>query len=45
MLAFSRRQPLQSRPVDVDDLIQSTARLLRRTLGEDISIALRTYRK
>jgi PAS domain S-box-containing protein len=40
MLAFSRRQPLQSKPVDVDDLIRSTTRLLNRTLGEDISIAV-----
>ena len=38
MLAFSRRQPLQSRSVDVNELIRSTTRLLNRTLGEDISI-------
>ncbi|HWF96328.1 MAG TPA: PAS-domain containing protein [Xanthobacteraceae bacterium] len=38
MLAFSRRQPLQSKPVDVNQLIRNTARLLNRTLGEDISI-------
>jgi PAS domain S-box-containing protein len=38
MLAFSRRQPLQSKPVDVNGLIRKTARLLNRTLGEDISI-------
>jgi PAS domain S-box-containing protein len=41
MLAFSRRQPLQARPVDVDQLIRSTTRLLNRTLGEEISIDLR----
>jgi PAS domain S-box-containing protein len=40
MLAFSRRQPLQSKPVDVNRLIRSTTRLLSRTLGEDISIEL-----
>jgi PAS domain S-box-containing protein len=38
MLAFSRRQPLLSRSVDVDNLIRNTTRLLSRTLGEDISI-------
>jgi PAS domain S-box-containing protein len=38
MLAFSRRQPLQSRPVDVNRLIRNTTRLLCRTLGEEISI-------
>jgi PAS domain S-box-containing protein len=41
MLAFSRRQPLQSKPVDVNRLIRDTTRLLRRTLGEDISIDVR----
>jgi PAS domain S-box-containing protein len=41
MLAFSRRQPLQSKSVDVNKLILSTTRLLNRTLGEDIAIALR----
>jgi PAS domain S-box-containing protein len=41
MLAFSRRQPLQSASVDVNDLIRNTTRLLNRTLGEDISIAVR----
>jgi PAS domain S-box-containing protein len=40
MLALSRRQPLQSKPVDVNGLISNTTRLLNRTLGEDISIAL-----
>jgi PAS domain S-box-containing protein len=40
MLAFSRRQPLQSKPVDVNRLIRNTARLLSRTLGEAISIEL-----
>jgi nitrogen-specific signal transduction histidine kinase len=41
MLAFSRRQPLQSRPVDVNELIRKTTRLLSRTLGEEISIELK----
>jgi CheY-like chemotaxis protein len=42
MLAFSRRQPLQSKSVDVDSLIRNTTRLLTRTLGEAISIEVRT---
>jgi PAS domain S-box-containing protein len=41
MLAFSRRQSLQPKPVDLNGLILGTARLLRRTLGEAITIDLR----
>jgi PAS domain S-box-containing protein len=41
MLAFSRRQPLQSKPVDVNGLIHNTTRLLNRTLGEYIYIEVR----
>ncbi|HEY6256839.1 MAG TPA: PAS-domain containing protein [Xanthobacteraceae bacterium] len=44
MLAFSRRQPLQSKPVDVNELIRNTTRLLGRTLGEEISIKLKASR-
>jgi signal transduction histidine kinase len=44
MLAFSRRQPLQSRPVDANELIRNTTRLLSRTLGEAISIELQEER-
>ncbi len=40
MLAFSRRQPLQAKEVDVNALIATTLRLLSRTLGENISIAV-----
>jgi len=40
MLAFSRRQPLQAKEVDVNALIATTLRLLGRTLGENISIAV-----
>ena len=39
MLAFSRRQPLQAKEVDVNVLIATTMRLLSRTLGENISVA------
>jgi PAS domain S-box-containing protein len=40
LLAFSRRQPLQPKLVDANDLIQRTVRLLTRTLGENIAIEL-----
>jgi PAS domain S-box-containing protein len=40
LLAFSRRQPLAPRPVDVNDLITSMEELLRRTTGPSIQIEL-----
>lgn len=40
LLAFSRRQSLDSRPVDVATLIRSMEDLLRRTLGEQIYLEL-----
>jgi len=36
LLAFSRRQPLEAKPVDANGLVQSMSELLRRTLGESI---------
>jgi signal transduction histidine kinase/CheY-like chemotaxis protein len=38
LLAFSRRQPLQPRNVDVNAVVVDAARLLRSTLGEQIEI-------
>ncbi|MGY2048167.1 PAS domain S-box protein [Methylobacterium sp. JK268] len=38
LLAFSRRQPLEARPVDVNRLVNSMDELLRRTLGEQIRL-------
>jgi PAS domain S-box-containing protein len=38
LLAFSRRQPLNPRPTDVNRLIGELSDLVRRTLPEDISI-------
>jgi PAS domain S-box-containing protein len=38
LLAFSRRQPLQPKITDLDDLIGRTARLLTRVLGENIRL-------
>ena len=40
LLAFARRQPLQPRRIDVNDLITSTVKLLGRLLGETIAISL-----
>ena len=40
LLAFSRRQPLDPRPVDANPLIASMEDLLRRTLGEQIELDL-----
>jgi signal transduction histidine kinase len=41
MLAFARRQPLAPERSDINEVIRSFVRLLRRTLGEDILINLR----
>src|SRR3546814_5725502 len=40
LLAFSRRQSLNPRPVDANALVHSTKDLLRRTIGESIAINL-----
>jgi PAS domain S-box-containing protein len=40
LLAFSRRQPLDPRPVDANPLIASMEDLLRRTVGEHIALEL-----
>ena len=40
MLAFSRLQPLQLNPVDVNELIAAIADMLRRSIGENIELAL-----
>jgi len=41
LLAFSRRQPLDARAVDVNRLIEDMIELLHRTLGETIEIGTR----
>ena len=38
LLAFSRRQPLDPKPIDVNRLVAGMSDLLRRTLGEPIAI-------
>jgi PAS domain S-box-containing protein len=40
LLAFSRRQALDPRPLDVNELVTSTNELLRRTIGESIDLEL-----
>ncbi|WP_183416807.1 PAS domain-containing protein [Limibacillus halophilus] len=41
LLAFSRQQPLNPKPTDVNALISNMANLLRRALGAQISISMR----
>jgi len=38
MLAFARKQPLQSRNVDLNEIVSQTAAPLQRMLGDDISL-------
>jgi PAS domain S-box-containing protein len=38
LLAFSRRQPLRPRAIDLGEMIDGTATMLRRTLGDTIDI-------
>ena len=38
LLAFSRRQPLDPRPVDVNVLVNGMSELIHRTLGETIAV-------
>ena len=40
LLAFSRRQPVDPKPVNVNDLIVSIEELLRRSLGEAIDMTI-----
>lgn len=40
LLAFSRRQPLDPKPLDCNALVLSMEELLRRTLGENIALEL-----
>jgi signal transduction histidine kinase len=40
LLAFSRRQPVDPKPVDVNQLIVSIQELVRRSLGETIAIEI-----
>jgi PAS domain S-box-containing protein len=39
LLAFARRQPLEHRTIDLNELVTGMSELLHRTLGEDIKIS------
>jgi PAS domain S-box-containing protein len=41
LLAFSRRQVLQPRVLEVDDVVAGVEKLLRRVIGEDIRLGVR----
>jgi PAS domain S-box-containing protein len=41
LLAFARRQPLDPKPADVNELVIGMSDLVRRTLGEDVTIETR----
>jgi len=40
LLAFARHQPLAPKIVDISERVRETAKLLERTLGEDIAVGL-----
>ena len=41
LLAFSRQQVVESRPVEVDTVVRGTERLITRLIGEDVEVATR----
>jgi PAS domain S-box-containing protein len=41
LLAFSRRQPVDPRPVEIGELIATVEELLRRSIGESIDLRIR----
>ncbi|QDM25262.1 PAS domain S-box protein [Tardiphaga sp. vice304] len=43
LLAFSRKQPLRPRDVDINDLALETAKLLRAALGEQLRVNLEMF--
>ena len=45
LLAFSRKQPLQPRAVDLNAIVHETDHLLRRTLGEHVDLETRLERQ
>jgi len=40
LLAFSRRQVLDARVLDLNDVIEGSAKMLRRLIGEDVNLTL-----
>ena len=45
LLAFSRRQRLQSRPVDLNEAVRHLTTMLERIVGEDVTVKLDLYDK
>jgi len=43
LLSFSRREPLQMKPVDLNKAIEDHLRMLQRIIGEDISLELKLH--
>jgi PAS domain S-box-containing protein len=43
LLAFSRRQVIQARDIDLNDVVTSLAKMLQRTLGEDVHLQLNLH--
>ena len=41
MLAFSRRQVMQARVVNINDVVSDTLHMLRRIIGEDVQLVTR----
>jgi PAS domain S-box-containing protein len=41
LLAFSRKQVLESRALDLNDIVSGMERLLRRVIGEDVELVVR----
>jgi PAS domain S-box-containing protein len=42
LLAFSRKQVINPKPVDVNEIVKSVENLLRRLIGEDVELVTRT---
>jgi len=42
LLSFSRQQPLEPRPIDINELMGGVRDLLNRSLGEDVDLQLFT---
>lgn len=40
LLAFSRKQVVQAEPLNLNDIVQDTAAMLRRVIGEDVELVL-----
>lgn len=45
LLAFSRKQLIEMKPVDINDLIVNIGKLIQRLIGEDIELRIRTTDK